>query len=604
MPSITAIIFDAYGTLLDVHAAMARHAARIGPNWPAISADWRAKQLEYTWVRSLAGPEHHRDFWRLTEEALAWAAARHGLTDASLLIDVLLAYRQLDAYPEVPDVLSRLGGMGIQRAILSNGEPGMLGDAVRAARIDIGLDAVLSIETVGVFKPDPRVYQPGRGLLRRRRRRTGVRLVQPVGCIRRGKLRLPGVLAEPRRSASRIRFAQSGNRADRPRSPARPVGVTPAARIAAAIDLLAAIETSGTRPADAVANDYFRARRFIGGGDRRAVSDRVWQVLRTRRRLGWWLHGDASPRLLVAASLLLEGGALGGVASAFSGGRFAPAPLTPPELSALRRLEGHSLEHRGMPDAVRLEVPDWLLPRLAKRYGAALESELQALLPPAPLDLRVNLLKTTREAAQATLAAEGLDATPTRLSPWGLRIANRRPVTGGAAFKAGLIEIQDEGSQLVNGCTWVLPLTSGYLDGQTMTAGKLYSLTGAAATTALSNGAVANKTSFPSTNSLAIDTACNVVLGSVGPVPSLRVIAESTGTYYDKSMVKGDAYVISGGTGATRTTVPGNATGFKLSGAALPTTPPPFGVSSVVNGALGDLLLTDGRRPRPAPCTR
>lgn len=159
MPSVTAVIFDAYGTLLDVHAAMARHAARIGPHWPAVSADWRAKQLEYTWVRSLAGPEHHRDFWRLTEEALAWAAARHGLTDAALLIDVLLAYRQLDAYPEVPDVLARLGGMGIQRAILSNGEPGMLGDAVRAARIDTGLDAVLSVETVGVFKPDRRVYR-------------------------------------------------------------------------------------------------------------------------------------------------------------------------------------------------------------------------------------------------------------------------------------------------------------------------------------------------------------------------------------------------------------------------------------------------------------
>jgi 2-haloacid dehalogenase len=159
MPQITAVIFDAYGTLLDVHAAMARHAARIGPNWPAVSADWRAKQLEYTWVRSLAGPQHHRDFWRLTEEALAWAAARHHLTDPALLTDVLLAYRQLDAYPEVPEVLARLGAMGIQRAILSNGEPGMLGEAVRAARIDTGLDAVLSVETVGVFKPDPRVYR-------------------------------------------------------------------------------------------------------------------------------------------------------------------------------------------------------------------------------------------------------------------------------------------------------------------------------------------------------------------------------------------------------------------------------------------------------------
>jgi 16S rRNA (cytosine967-C5)-methyltransferase len=157
----------------------------------------------------------------------------------------------------------------------------------------------------------------------------------------------------------------------------------------------------------------------------------------------------ASPRLLVAASLLLEGGALGGIASAFSGGRFAPAPLTPTELATLRRLEGHTLEHRGMPDAVRLEIPDWLFPRLAERFGPALEAELQALLQPAPLDLRANLLKTTRDAAQAALAAEGLDAVPTRFSPWGLRIPSRRPVTNGAAFRSGLVEIQDEGSQLV-----------------------------------------------------------------------------------------------------------------------------------------------------------
>jgi 2-haloacid dehalogenase len=156
---IRAAVFDAYGTVLDVHTAMARYADRIGPGWAAISADWRAKQIEYSWVRSLAGPAHHRDFWRLTEEALAWAAARNALTDARLLADVLQAYRQLAAYPEAPAVLQRLQTMGIARAILSNGEPGMLADAVRAAGLDPLLDAVLSVESVGVFKPDPRVYR-------------------------------------------------------------------------------------------------------------------------------------------------------------------------------------------------------------------------------------------------------------------------------------------------------------------------------------------------------------------------------------------------------------------------------------------------------------
>ena len=100
--------------------------------------------------------------------------------------------------------------------------------------------------------------------------------------------------------------------------------MTPAARIAAAIDLLEVIEGAPKRPADAVANDFFRTRRYIGSGDRRAVSDRVWSVLRTRRRVGWWLGGAVpSARLLVAASLLLEGWAKAGVAQAFSGGRFA-----------------------------------------------------------------------------------------------------------------------------------------------------------------------------------------------------------------------------------------------------------------------------------------
>ena len=210
------------------------------------------------------------------------------------------------------------------------------------------------------------------------------------------------------------------------------------------------------RPADAIANDFFRARRFIGSGDRRAVADRVWRVLRTYRRLSWWLAGQPTPRLLVAASLLLEGSTLADLASAFSGGRFAPAALAPSEQAALHRLAGRTLEHASMPDAVRLEMPDWLLPLLSGRLDTA---ELVALLEPAALDLRVNLLKATREDAAAALAAEGLEATPTPFSPWGLRIEGRRQVTTGPAFRAGLVEIQDEGSQLVAALTGARPGT-------------------------------------------------------------------------------------------------------------------------------------------------
>ncbi len=228
--------------------------------------------------------------------------------------------------------------------------------------------------------------------------------------------------------------------------------MTPAARLAGAIELLAAIDAAPRKPADAVANDYFRNRRFIGSGDRRAVSDRAWQVLRSRARLTWWLArtgAPPTPRLLLAACLLLDGWTSDGVAQSFSGGQFAPDRLDAEEAAALRGLAGHTLHHPDMPLPVRLEIPDWVLPALKARFGAALEEEMAAMLTPAPLDLRVNLLKASRDDALAALAAEGLEAAPTRLSPWGLRIDGRRPVTAGRAFQDGLVEIQDEGSQLV-----------------------------------------------------------------------------------------------------------------------------------------------------------
>ena len=156
---VRAAVFDAYGTLLNIHAAMARHADRLGPDWQRISQEWRIKQMEYTWVRSLTGPAQHRDFWELTREALEYVAADRGITNRALLDDVLAAYRRLEAYPEVADVLRRLRERGIARAILSNGSPDMLREAVQAAGIAELLDDMLSVEQVGVFKPDPRVYR-------------------------------------------------------------------------------------------------------------------------------------------------------------------------------------------------------------------------------------------------------------------------------------------------------------------------------------------------------------------------------------------------------------------------------------------------------------
>lgn len=153
-----AAVFDAYGTLLDVHAAVARHAARIGPEAQAVSALWRAKQLEYSWILSAAGD--YEPFWVLTERALAHALAAHGVADpdGALRRDLLSAYRTLEAYPDAAATLAALRAKGIATAILSNGSPEMLADAVAAGGLGPLLDAVLSVHPLRRFKPHPEIY--------------------------------------------------------------------------------------------------------------------------------------------------------------------------------------------------------------------------------------------------------------------------------------------------------------------------------------------------------------------------------------------------------------------------------------------------------------
>jgi 2-haloacid dehalogenase len=153
---IEACVFDAYGTLFDVHSAVARLRARVGEQADALSQLWRTKQLEYTWLRALMG--RHADFWQVTGDALDYALARTGV-DPMAREPLMQAYLALDAYPEVPDVLRRLRAAGRKTAILSNGEPKMLAAGVRSAGIDGLLDAILSVEDVGIFKPHPKVYQ-------------------------------------------------------------------------------------------------------------------------------------------------------------------------------------------------------------------------------------------------------------------------------------------------------------------------------------------------------------------------------------------------------------------------------------------------------------
>lgn len=152
-----AYVFDAYGTLFDVHAAVRRHASEIGPEGQALSEIWRAKQLEYSWVRALMGA--YADFWQLTEEALDYALALKPAIDRSHREKLLEAYWTLDCYPEVPAVLKSLKARGAKLAILSNGSPAMLASAVKNAALDGILDDVFSVDELATFKTAPEVYE-------------------------------------------------------------------------------------------------------------------------------------------------------------------------------------------------------------------------------------------------------------------------------------------------------------------------------------------------------------------------------------------------------------------------------------------------------------
>lgn len=149
-------VFDAYGTLFDVHAAVRRHQDRVGPQAAFVSDLWRSKQLEYSWMLSLM--KRYRDFWSLTEEALDYALQRMPPIDKTVRADLLDAYWTCDAYREVPQVLKELKARGAKLAILSNGSPKMLAAAVKSAGIGDVLDDVISVDEVKVYKPDPRVY--------------------------------------------------------------------------------------------------------------------------------------------------------------------------------------------------------------------------------------------------------------------------------------------------------------------------------------------------------------------------------------------------------------------------------------------------------------
>ncbi len=228
--------------------------------------------------------------------------------------------------------------------------------------------------------------------------------------------------------------------------------MTPAARIAAAIEILEQVDAAKAS-ADKTVTAFLRARRYIGAKDRRAIGQRVFGLLRAQARLDWWCaRADLAPQArhrVLAGLLLIDGEPAEAVSALFDGGRYSPPALEPGERAGLEALAGQALVHADQPAWVRLECPEWLLPGFEAAFDEDTEVELEALLGEAPLDLRANVLKGDREAARRALAEAGIEAAPTHFSPLGLRVSGRRAVTATEAFQTGLVEVQDEGSQLL-----------------------------------------------------------------------------------------------------------------------------------------------------------
>jgi 16S rRNA (cytosine967-C5)-methyltransferase len=230
--------------------------------------------------------------------------------------------------------------------------------------------------------------------------------------------------------------------------------MTPGACIEAAIGLLGAID-EGRAPADDIVANYFRRHRFAGVKDRGAISEHIYAVLRHRAALDWWIERCAqgephdARRRMLGALTLVEGWEPGAIDRAFDGDRFRPQPLAPHERELIGALAGRALRHRDMPEAVRGNYPLWLEPHLVAVFGQSLAREVAALNESAALDLRVNLLKASdREKVRAALARDGVEAARTPLSPLGLRVFERIALSTLDAFRAGEIEVQDEGSQI------------------------------------------------------------------------------------------------------------------------------------------------------------
>lgn len=232
----------------------------------------------------------------------------------------------------------------------------------------------------------------------------------------------------------------------------------PGALLAAAAELLEQIDTNPNQPADSVCQAYVRHRRYIGARDRKLLLNRVYQALRYRRSLDWWLdHIRKRNHLLqidrflahvITLAVMAEKLPITTLQDYCNGERFHPPPLSHTIVQALQSLSEHDLCESSMPDGVRWNIPECVLATLQEHYGHDFSNLAEALLQTAPIDLRINTLKTDRDRVLALLHQHGFTADATPFSPWGIRVAQRSPDLERLLITPGLAEFQDEGSQI------------------------------------------------------------------------------------------------------------------------------------------------------------
>ena len=226
----------------------------------------------------------------------------------------------------------------------------------------------------------------------------------------------------------------------------------PASRTLTSIELLDRLEEPDNIPADKMLADWGRQNRFAGSKDRSAIATRVYGVLRRRGQLDWWLQrcgGDIDNRgRLIVWYMMRRDFGMEQLEEHFDGSNHAPEPLSEKEKRVIIELKGQKLSHGCQPIAAQGNIQPWLESRLTTLYGNDVVDHLTAFNQEAPVDLRVNSLKASRSQAIKALAEEGIEATPSRFSPLGLRLEKRMPLSGTKVFRDGLVEVQDEGSQL------------------------------------------------------------------------------------------------------------------------------------------------------------